>query len=239
MYLTVLYCTGQFFGCDQLEQDAAVGRLQNLVEGGVAGVQLDGQKLSLSGGLGGVGVGGSSALAAGGSRLAGQTEAIGISDVRPGVDSGLVDVGERSGDDAVSVALLLSGRDGVGVAESGVSELITGTVLAAGGVGHGGSDSGSGVGNSDRGGVGNSGDGSGVGNSDGGGVGNSDGGGVGNSDGSGVGNNGGDGVVDATVGGVSLVHSTDGGVGSDTSDAMVTDAQKAGIRLGHGAGQHG
>jgi len=233
MYLTVLYCTGQFFGCDQLEQDAAVGRLQNLVEGGVAGVQLDGQKLSLSGGLGGVGVGGSSALAAGGSRLAGQTEAIGISDVRPGVDSGLVDVGERSGDDAVSVALLLSGRDGVGVAESGVSELITGTVLAAGGVGHGGSDGGgSGVGNSNGG--------SGVGNgSDGSVVGNGDGSGVGNDGGSGVGNNGGDGVVTTTVGGVSLVHSTDGGVGSDTSDAMVTDAQKAGIRLGHGAGQHG
>merc|ERR1719260_728993 len=204
MYLTVLYCTGQFFGCsDQLEQDAAVGRLQNLVEGGVAGVQLDGQKLSISDGLGGVGVGGRSAVeVASGSGLAGQTEAIGISDVRSGVNSGLVDVGERSGDDAISVALLLSGRDGVGVAESGVSELITGTVLAAGGVGHGGSDSGSGVGNSD-------------------------GGSVGNSDGSGVGNNGGDGVVVTTVGGVSLVHSTDGGVGSDTSDAVVTDAQKA------------
>merc|ERR1719244_2015676 len=123
---------------------------------------------------------------------------MGISDVRSGVDSGLVDVGERSGDDAVSVALLLSGRDGVGVAESGVSELITGTVLAAGGVGHGGSDSGSGVGNSDRGGVGNSGDGSSVGNSDGGGVRNTDGG---------VGSDTSDAVVtDAQKAGIRLGH---------------------------------
>merc|ERR1712198_479093 len=121
--------------------------LVHTVEGGVSGVQLDGVQLGIPDGLTSISVRSSISIressqrplvqkvgSSGSShtRLTSQTESIGISNVRPGVSASLINIAVAASHNSVSVALLHPGGDGVGVAESSVSKLISSTVLAGG-----------------------------------------------------------------------------------------------------------
>merc|ERR1712198_187095 len=121
--------------------------LVHTVEGGVSGVQLDGVQLGIPDGLTSISMRSSISIressqrplvqkvgSSGSShtRLTSQTESIGISNVRPGVSASLINIAVAASHNSVSVALLHPGGDGVGVAESSVSKLISSTVLASG-----------------------------------------------------------------------------------------------------------
>jgi len=145
--------------------------------------------------------------------VTGHTESIGISDVVSSVDSGLIDIAVASRDNTgLGVSGLLSGRVDVGVSESMVSKLISGTVLGAG---HGG--------NSDLGGL----DGNSGGSLD------SDSGSSldnrsdrGSLDNRGSIDNGGSGSISKTVGVVGSSDGTIGGIGSNTSGIAIASSQR-------------
>jgi len=218
--------------------------LVHTVEGGVSGVQLDGVQLGIPDGLTSirssisiressqrplvqkVGSSGSSHT-----RLTSQTESIGISNVRPGVSASLINIAVAASHNSVSVALLHPGGDGVGVAESSVSKLISSTVLASG-------DSGGRSNNSAL--SHNRGDG-GLGDDRGGGSDNRGNGGLGDDRGgreSQVVAGGHVGGQDGTTIGVgSLAHGVRGGVRLDVGDTSGVTERDGGIS--HGAGQHG
>merc|ERR1712198_345252 len=218
--------------------------LVHTVEGGVSGVQLDGVQLGIPDGLTSirssisiressqrplvqkVGSSGSSHT-----RLTSQTESIGISNVRPGVSASLINIAVAASHNSVSVALLHPGGDGVGVAESSVSKLISSTVLASG-------DSGGRSNNSAL--SHNRGDG-GLGDDRGGGSDNRGNGGLGDDRGgreSQVVAGGHVGGQDGTTIGVgSLAHGVRGGVRLDVGDTGGVTERDGGIS--HGAGQHG
>merc|ERR1712198_210355 len=121
--------------------------LVHTVEGGVSGVQLDGVQLGIPDGLTSISMRSSISIRESSQRplvqkvgssgsshtgLTSQTESIGISNVRPGVSASLINIAVAASHNSVSVALLHPGGDGVGVAESSVSKLISSTVLASG-----------------------------------------------------------------------------------------------------------
>merc|ERR1712198_806233 len=234
--------------------------LVHTVEGGVSGVQLDGVQLGIPDGLTStrssisiressqrplvqkVGSSGSSHT-----RLTSQTESIGISNVRPGVSASLINIAVAASHNSVSVALLHPGGDGVGVAESSVSKLISSTVLASG-------DSGGRSNNSAL--SHNRGD-SGLGDDRGGGSDNRGNGGLGDDRGGGSDNRGNGSLGDdrggresqvvagghvggqdgTTIGVGSLAHGVRGGVRLDVGDTGGVTERDGGIS--HGAGQHG
>merc|ERR1712198_631573 len=220
--------------------------LVHTVEGGVSGVQLDGVQLGIPDGLTSISMRSSISIRESSQRplvqkvgssgsshtgLTSQTESIGISNVRPGVSASLINIAVAASHNSVSVALLHPGGDGVGVAESSVSKLISSTVLASG-------DSGGRSNNSAL--SHNRGDG-GLGDDRGGGSDNRGNGGLGDDRGgreSQVVAGGHVGGQDGTTIGVgSLAHGVRGGVRLDVGDTSGITERDGGIS--HGAGQHG
>merc|ERR1712198_196831 len=204
--------------------------LVHTVEGGVSGVQLDGVQLGIPDGLTSISMRSSISIressqrplvqkvgSSGSShtRLTSQTESIGISNVRPGVSASLINIAVAASHNSVSVALLHPGGDGVGVAESSVSKLISSTVLASG-------DSG---GRSNNSALSHNRGNSGLGDDRGGRESQVVAGGhVGGQDGT-------------TIGVGSLAHGVRGGVRLDVGDTSGVTERDGGIS--HGAGQHG
>merc|ERR1712198_95715 len=220
--------------------------LVHTVEGGVSGVQLDGVQLGIPDGLTSISMRSSISIressqrplvqkvgSSGSShtRLTSQTESIGISNVRPGVSASLINIAVAASHNSVSVALLHPGGDGVGVAESSVSKLISSSVLASGN--SGGRSNNSALSH-------NRGD-SGLGDDRGGGSDNRGNGGLGDDRGgreSQVVAGGHVGGQDGTTIGVgSLAHGVRGGVRLDVGDTGGVTERDGGIS--HGAGQHG
>merc|ERR1712198_530056 len=220
--------------------------LVHTVEGGVSGVQLDGVQLGIPDGLTSISMRSSISIRESSqrplvqkvgssrsshTRLTSQTESIGISNVRPGVSASLINIAVAASHNSVSVALPHPGGDGVGVAESSVSKLISSTVLASG-------DSGGRSNNSAL--SHNRGD-SGLGDDRGGGSDNRGNGGLGDDTGGGerkvvAGGHGG-GQDGTTIGVGSLAHGVRGGVRLDVGDTGGVTERDGGIS--HGAGQHG
>merc|ERR1719285_862972 len=157
-------------------------------------------------------------------RLTSQTESIGISNVRPGVSASLINIAVAASHNSVSVALLHPGGDGVGVAKSSVSKLISSTVLASGDSG-GRSDNRGNGGLSDDRGMGSDNRGNSCLGDDTGGRESQvvAGGHVGGQDGT-------------TIGVGSLAHGVRGGVRLDVGDTGGVTERDGGIS--HGAGQH-
>merc|ERR1712198_530016 len=220
--------------------------LVHTVEGGVSGVQLDGVQLGIPDGLTSISMRSSISIressqrplvqkvgSSGSShtRLTSQTESIGISNVRPGVSASLINIAVAASHNSVSVALLHPGGDGVGVAESSVSKLISSTVLASGDSGGRSNNSALSHNRSD----------SGLGDDRGGGSDNRGNGGLGDDRGgreSQVVAGGHVGGQDGTTIGVgSLAHGVRGGVRLDVGDTGGVTERDGGIS--HGAGQHG
>merc|ERR1712198_576961 len=204
--------------------------LVHTVEGGVSGVQLDGVQLGIPDGLTSISMRSSISIRESSqrplvqkvgssrsshTRLTSQTESIGISNVRPGVSASLINIAVAASHNSVSVALLHPGGDGVGVAESSVSKLISSTVLASG-------DSG---GRSNNSALSHNRGNSGLGDD------------TGGRERKVVAGGHGGGQDGTTIGVGSLAHGVRGGVRLDVGDTGGVTERDGGIS--HGAGQHG